>query len=80
MKDHQFLELLKRSLSEYYFPDNSGKCKSTLEALELIETFKKQIQNETINDFITIYKDFVPDQDARYITADKLSRKYENSK
>lgn len=80
MTDHQFLELLRRSLSEYFLPNNEGKCKSSMEALELIQTFKKQIQNETIEDFIKIYKDFVPDQDARAITADKLSRKYENSK
>lgn len=80
MKDHQFLELLRRSLSDYFLPNNEGKCKSSMEALELIEVFKKEIQNETIKDFITIYKDFVPDHEARNITADKLSRRYENSK
>lgn len=80
MDEFQFLELLKREIADFYFEDCLGRCKSTLGALELIQIYKKQIQYETIKDFLNIYKTLVPDHDAMEITADKLSRRYENPK
>lgn len=80
MTSIQFLEVLKREIADFYFEDKNGLCKSTLGALELVELFEKQIRDETINDFLNIYKTLVPDHEARAIAADRLSRKYENTK
>ncbi|WP_313214133.1 hypothetical protein [Soonwooa sp.] len=52
MNDIQLLELLKQEIKDFIFCDGSGKCKSTLGALELIEIYKKQVQNEAIQDYI----------------------------
>lgn len=80
MTSIQLIELLKREIKDCQVPDSSGHYKSVLGALELVDEFKKQIQDETINDFLSIYKTLVPDHDARHITAHQVARKYENSK
>lgn len=80
MTSQQLLILLRREISDSMFENFWDKKRSLLIALELIEEFKKQIQNETINDFLNIYKTMVPDHNARAITADRLSREYENPK
>lgn len=80
MTSNQLLELLKREIAATQQADEEGRTPSLLGALELVELFKKQIQDETIKDFLTIYSRWLPDHDARKITADKLSRKYENPK
>lgn len=80
MTTTQLLELLIREFEDKKLSSFDGKSLSNLGALELIEQFKKQIQDETINDFLTEYKMFVPDHDARKIAADRISRYYAHSK
>ena len=80
MTDFQFLQLLKREFADFFFQDDSGSCKSTLGVLELIETFKEQIQDETIKEFNSNYNSLVPDHDARIISIDKLSRRIESTR
>ena len=80
MTTTQLLELLIREFEDKKLSSFDGKSLSKLGALELIEQFKKQIQDETINDFLNDYKTLVPDHDARVISADRVSRYYANSK
>lgn len=80
MTDLQFHQLLKQSFSEYFLKDQNGKCRSTVEAMELIEVFKKQVQNEAVKEFIKTYRSLVPDKEKRRITNDILSRRNENLK
>lgn len=69
MTDIQFLELLKREFAAFYKRDGIGRCKSTLGVLELIETYKKQIQDETIKEFISTYRTMVPNHQAKTAAA-----------
>lgn len=48
MTSFQLLLLLKKEFADHFFEGPDGKTKSTMEALELIEKFKIQTQNETI--------------------------------
>ena len=79
MDSFQFLQLLKDEFQDFYFENPEGKCKSTLGALELIEMFKKQIQNESIKEFIAEYSDWVPDHEAKCIAQDLITRRHERS-
>lgn len=47
MTDIQFLTLMRREMKEALIPDASGRCKSSLQALELVRLYRKQIQKET---------------------------------
>lgn len=78
MTPEQLLQLLKDHFADFFFEDHTGKCKSTLQALELIEDYKKQIQNETIKDCKNIYRALLPDEKTRNAACAELSRKYEN--
>ena len=55
MTSIQFLRLLKEEFAEVFPNDSQRPAKSAMEALELIEIFKKQIQDETIKEFIKKY-------------------------
>lgn len=80
MTDFQFLQLLKREFADFFLQDDSGACKSTLGVLELIETFKEQIQDETIKEFNSNYNSLVPDHDARIIAVNQTSRRIESTR
>lgn len=80
MTSNQLLELLKREILAAQQTDEDGNVPSVLGALELIELYKIQVQDETINDFLNNYKTLVPDHDARTIAADRVSREYANTK
>ena len=73
MTNFQFLQLLKNEFAECFC-----QSKSTLGVLELIETFKEQIQDETIKEFNPNYNNLVPDHDARIIAFDQTSRRLES--
>ena len=75
MTDLQFLELLRREFADYFFEDHTGKCKSTLGVLELIDLYKKTIQDETIENFINENKVFIS-KNLRY----KYSKRAKNIK
>ena len=51
MTDLQFLQLLKREIADFYFKDNTGRCKSTLSALELIEMFRKDVEATALRNY-----------------------------
>lgn len=80
MKDIQFLQLLKSEFADFFIEDHDGNCKSTLGALELIQIFRKQIQDETIDDFLKIYKTIVSDHAARILAADQLKEIYNQNR
>lgn len=80
MTDLQLLQLLKRELADCRVPDSSGKCKSSLDALDLVQEFRQNIERKVINDFLTGYKSFTPDHIARSIAAEKVIRDYQKQK
>ncbi len=80
MTSNQLLGLLKREILAAQQADEKGNVPSLLGALELIELYKIQIQNETINNILGVCEELVRYQKKRNLTADSISREYENLK
>lgn len=51
MTDLQFIQLLKRAFFEFFFIRENGKRPSVMNLLELVELFRKQIEDETIKNY-----------------------------
>lgn len=80
MTSIQLIQLLEDEFRNIIIGNKNGEKKSILEAIELVETFKNQIQHETIKNFIEEYKNWIPDADARYIAAEKIIRNIDSGK
>ncbi len=51
LTDVQFLKLMKTEIADFYFEDQHGKYKSTLQALELIKIYRQQIEEITLRNY-----------------------------
>lgn len=51
MTDLQFLQLLKRAFFEFFFIRKNGKRPSLLNLHELVEMYRKYIEQETIKNY-----------------------------